>query len=163
MKYVARRVLSAGALLLGLGVAGAASAQQPLDVIVQPVATVVRAPFVVVGSVFGGPATSPPVGTYNPRPLYRHARGFVDGVPVVRARVIKLSGPRYRNPPNADWSRPVVLTRGATVPDFVPTIPVRNRSVAGMMPGGDYDAFVAPRRRVVFLEPATREVVRIVR
>lgn len=163
MQYVARRILSASALLFGLGFAGAASAQQPLDVVVRPVTTVVRAPFVVVGAVLGGPVAGPPVGYYNPRPLHRHALGYSDGVPIVRARVLKLSGPRYRNPPNADWSRPVVLSPGVQVPSYVPTIPVQNRSVAGLVPGGGYDAFVAPRRRVVFLEPVTREVVRIVR
>lgn len=160
MQYIPKRTLAVSALLLGAGISTAALAQQPLDIVVRPVATVIEAPFAIVGSALG----RPPAGVYNPEPARRAAVGYTSyGWAVVHPTVLKQTGPRYENPPNADYRHPIVLRRGSTVPGYVDTAPAVNISTRGMVRDARYDFFVSPQDRVVFLHPDTREVVRIVR
>ena len=165
MRYVSRGLAGAGALLLASTFAGAALAQQPLAVVVRPVATVVQAPFQIVGGILGVPVleTRPPA-VFNGAAARRHAIGYRNGVPILRARSLRATGPRYVNPPNADWSRPLVLSEGAFVPNRVPLLPVVNASVPGLVPNAPYHAFVSPlRNRVVFVDPVTYQVARVIR
>ena len=166
MGKVSRGFVGAGALLLTSTFAGAELAQQPLAVVVRPVATVVQAPFVIVGGILGGPVVaSRPAAVFNGSAARRHAVGYsADGTPILRASSLRATGPRYVNPPNADWGRPLVLSEGAVVPNRVPLVPVLNRSVPGLVPNARYDAFVSPvRNRVVFVDPVTLQVARVVR
>lgn len=165
MRYAPRQILCAGTLALASGFGTAAMAQQPLDIVVRPVATVIQAPFEIVGGVLGGVAGGPPVAVFDSAAAERRAIGHAaDGTPIIRARSLKATGPRYVNPPYADWRDPIVLRRGSTVPARVPTVRVVNASVPGLVPNATYDAFVSNyRNRVVFAEPGTREVARILR
>lgn len=145
---------------------GAALAQQPLDIVVRPVTAIVQAPFVIVGGVFGRPTNeSRPAAVFNLSAAQRRAVGFsADGTPVIRARTLRATGPTYVNPPNADWSRPIVLNEGDVVPTRVPLAPVLNASVAGLQSNTRYDVFVSPTRgHVVFVDPVTAQIARIVR
>lgn len=165
MQFVPKAALRATALLLGSGLATAAFAQQPLDVVVRPVTTVVSAPFYVLDGIFGvRPAAGPP-GVFNARAAERRAIGHAaDGTPIIRARALRATGPHYVNPPNADWRDPIVLREGSTVPLRVSGVRVVNRSVPGLVRNAQYDAFVSPRRnRIVFMDPVTREVERVIR
>lgn len=166
MRKVSRGFVGAGALFLTSTFAGAALAQRPLDVVVRPVATVVQAPFYIVGGILGGPVVATrPAAVFNGSAARRHAIGYsADGTPIIRARSLRATGPRYVNPPNADWDRPLVLSEGAVVPNRVPLVPVVNRSVPGLVPNARYNAFVSPvRNRIVFVDPATLQVAHIIR
>lgn len=167
MRNVPKRILCTGAFLAASGFATAALAQQPLSIVVRPVATVVQAPFYIVGGILGGPAAVPagPPGVFNGRVAERLAVGHAaDGTPIIRARSLRRTGPHYVNPPNADWRDPIVLREGSRVPLRVSGVWVRNASVPGLVRGADYYAFVSPRRsRVVFMEPVTRRVAAVVR
>lgn len=158
MNDLSKRAVFGGALLAAFGFATAASAQQPLAVVVRPVATVVQAPFAIVGGVLGGPTTT----GFNPEPARAAAVAYTSyDWAVVRPGVLKATGPQYVNPPNADYRRPVVLRRGSIVPGYVDTAPVANISTPGMVRDASYEFFVSPQQRVVFLHPVTRQVVEI--
>ena len=160
MNIVSKGLFSGAALIMAAGLSTAASAQQPLDIVVRPVTTVIGAPFAIVGGILA-PA---PVGTYNPEPAKRAAVAYTSyDWAVVRPGVLKQTGPRHVNPANADYSRPIVLRRGSVVPGYVNTAPAANISLAGLLPNYQYDFFVSPQNRVVFVNPTTRQVERIVR
>lgn len=165
MRSISRAVAFAGALLSTSVFAGAALAQQPLAVVVRPVTTIVQAPFQIVGGVLGVPLIeSRPPAVFNGAAARRHAIGYSNGTPIIRARSLRATGPRYVNPPNADWSRPLVLSEGAVVPNRVPLVPVVNASVPGLVPNARYNAFVSPvRNRIVFVDPVTLQVAHVIR
>lgn len=109
-------------------------------------------------------ATAQPLGvTVNP--AFSSARIGVapDGRPIIPVRRLLRIGPYFVNPPNADYRRPIVLRRGSIVPEVVPTSDVQNLNVPGLVRGANYEYFISMRKRVVLLEPTTRQVVRIVR
>ena len=161
MKLVSKALFSGAALIAAAGISTVANAQQPLDIVVRPVTTVIGAPFVIVGGILN-PRDN--VGSYNPEPARRAAVSTTSyNWAVVNPGVLKETGPRYVNPPGADYSRPIVLRRGSTVPGYVPTAPAANISVAGLLPNYQYDFFVSPQNKVVFVNPTTRQVERIVR
>ncbi|TDR94708.1 hypothetical protein [Enterovirga rhinocerotis] len=156
MNQVTKGAIVGGALLAAVGVTTAASAQQPLAVVVRPVAAVVQAPFTLLGL----PATT----GYNPEPARQAAVAYTSyDWAVVRPGVLKATGPHHINPANADYRRPIVLRRGSTVPAYVETAPVANISTPGMVRNATYDFFVSPQRHVVFVHPVTRQVVQITR
>lgn len=144
-------VLAAGAALPTMALS------QPLAVTVNPLAApiaILTAPF----TIFDPPESD----TYNPFPASEAAAGYAaDGRAIVATPVLYATGPQYENPAGA--RRAVVLRRGSTVPGYVPTAPARNVSVRGLVPGAEYEFFVSPQQKIVFLDGASRRIVRIVR
>lgn len=144
-------VLAAGAALPTMALS------QPLALTVNPLAApiaILTAPF----AIFEPPASD----TYNPFPASEAAVGYAaDGRAIVATPVLYSTGPQYANPAGA--RRAVVLRRGSTVPGYVPTAPARNVSVPGLVPGGEYEYFISPQQKIVFLDAPSRRVVRVVR
>ena len=149
-KSLTRALALAGAVALP----SMAMAQQPLFISVP--SAIISAPF----SVFS-PA---PANVYNPAPAAAAAVSYTpDYLGVVPAPVLLQTGPRYENPANADYSHPTIIRVGSFVPGYVKTAPAENISVSGLVPEGRYEFFVSPEQKIVFLDPASRQVVKILR
>lgn len=148
----------AGALILG------SAAFLPSLASAQPLAVTVN-PLAIPGQILGAPFAifEPPApNVYNPFPAYEAAVSFTsDGRAVVAEPVLRATGPRFDNPANG--VRPVVLRRGSVVPPYVNTAPARNVSDRRLVPNGEYEFFISPEQKIVFVDPATRRVARIVR
>ena len=149
-------------LVLGaaVGLPSVAMAQEPLLVTVFAApGRIVSAPFALLG---GSNAPAPDV--YNPAPARAAVVSYTsDLLGVVPAPVLRQTGPRYDNPPTFRRRDAIVIRRGSTVPGFVKTAPARNITVAGLVPNGNYDFFVSPEQKIVFVDPATRQVAQILR
>ena len=139
---------------------------QPLPITVNPLAVpgqILALPGQIISAPFAafGPT---PSDVYDSAPAKAAAVAYTpDGLAIVAAPVLRQTGPRYDNPAQADYRRPIVIRRGSGVPGFIRTAPLENVSVPGLVPGAHYDFFVAPDQKIVVVEPSTRQVVRILR
>ena len=176
-----RTVLVAGAAAAALMSPGLASAQQPLGVTVNPFygagqvartavglpGQVFTDPFGIPRTIVGLPLQALGVDTSGPVINEPAAKALAvndataTGEAVLSTGSLPAVGPRARaGSPNV---RPIVLRVGAIVPGDVTLAPARDVSVPGLVPNARYEYFVTQQNRVVFVDPATRTVVRIVR
>lgn len=176
-----KTVLGVAALAAAAVAPSLAFAQQPLPITVNPFAVpgqVVNTAIGLPGQIISDPLNTPrailgvPLGilgvdttgpVINEQAAKRAAVNdpSKNGEAVVSTDALPTIGPRYQSPnPNL---QPVVLSVGSYVPTYVKLAPATNVSVRGLAPDARYNYFVTQQNRVVFVDPATRTVVRIVR
>ena len=75
----------------------------------------------------------------------------------VPARVLRTRGPKYEGPTGGH------LHIGYVIPESVQTDPMRDVSIPGLRHYEHYGYFVMPNDHVVIIDPASREVTRVIR